>query len=162
MFEDSTHGGRHQLRYTEFQDIFISTHALTEGDIGSHRFSDHCNISTHALTEGDRILQCCDLMQGISTHALTEGDFRHDHMHDLIHIFQLTPSRRATPSRVSPWYWMIFQLTPSRRATTSSNVCSDYCRHFNSRPHGGRPRRWNLRIWISHFNSRPHGGRQGG
>ena len=74
MFEDSTHGGRHQLRYTEFQDIFISTHALTEGDIGSHRFSDHCNISTHALTEGDRILQCCDLMQGISTHALTEGD----------------------------------------------------------------------------------------
>ena len=31
--------------------------------------------------------------------------------------FQLTPSRRATPSRVSPWYWMIFQLTPSRRAT---------------------------------------------
>ena len=75
MFEDSTHGGRHQLRYTEFQDIFISTHALTEGDITSIEWNIFFNIfqltpSRRATAwEGVRMI-----IGGISTHALTEGD----------------------------------------------------------------------------------------
>ena len=33
------------------------------------------------------------------------------------------------------------------------------CLHFNSRPHGGRPRRCGGRHNRRYFNSRPHGGR---
>ena len=74
-------------------------------------------ISTHALTEGDNYI-CAELcVQWISTHALTEGDGQfHIHSFKKI-IFQLTPSRRATPvSTVHPSR-STFQLTPSRRAT---------------------------------------------
>ena len=162
MFEDSTHGGRHQLRYTEFQDIFISTHALTEGDITSIERNIFFNIfqltpsrrATLAAAQntftrryfnsrphgGRHVVWSCKTLQNhISTHALTEGD------QSLLSVvpakkFQLTPSRRATP-------WVL----PGNMAVLW---------HFNSRPHGGR--RWTglLPGWTFHFNSRPHGGRQ--
>ena len=97
MFEDSTHGGRHQLRYTEFQDIFISTHALTEGDITSierniffnifqltpsrRATGRHREIETHAVyfnsrPHGGRRPGSIETRNRdrISTHALTEGD----------------------------------------------------------------------------------------
>ena len=53
---------------------YISTHALTEGDVFPLHAIAVCFISTHALTEGDVsdsvLARLCD----ISTHALTEGD----------------------------------------------------------------------------------------
>ena len=75
-------------------------------------------------------------------------------------LFQLTPSRRATPcpfliissSGISTHALTegdltsfrcsassIFQLTPSRRATACTDRCTVHADHFNSRPHGGRP-----------------------
>ena len=142
MFEDSTHGGRHQLRYTEFQDIFISTHALTEGDITSierniffnifqltpsrRATQDECDrdsdriISTHALTEGDDALPSIPPVTSISTHALTEGD-----KGDILWRSGHTDfNSRPHGGRLQPCYvereHVAFQLTPSRRATGQS------------------------------------------
>ena len=139
MFEDSTHGGQHQLRYTEFQGIFISTHALTEGDITSIERNIFFNI--FQLTPSRRAtddIEKSKLAPYISTHALTEGDkrlmyrTRHGkHFNSRPHggrrqegsgamtrsLFQLTPSRRATRTFVRFQYLFSFQLTPSRRAT---------------------------------------------
>ena len=55
--------------------VFISTHALTEGDATRSHFPLFIIISTHALTEGDFPATVCDI---------------------ILLIFQLTPSRRAT------------------------------------------------------------------
>ena len=56
--------------------FFISTHALTEGDVTVLLDSIvKWLISTHALTEGDGEFQDISNMVDISTHALTEGDF---------------------------------------------------------------------------------------
>ena len=76
MFEDSTHGGRQNwwLRYPTF--LRTSTHALTEGDAvlpGMYRRTAHFNSRPH-------------------------GGRPHAHlMCTTRKIFQLTPSRRATP-----------------------------------------------------------------
>ena len=75
-FNSRPHGGR-QRQPQPLCRLYISTHALTEGDTAIfHPFSD-TEISTHALTEGDEdldtILPPCI---AISTHALTEGDIR--------------------------------------------------------------------------------------
>ena len=54
-------------------------------------------ISTHALTEGDMILRRIGAVSlGISTHALTEGDAWQPVCPIRPVSFQLTPSRRAT------------------------------------------------------------------
>ena len=75
-------------------------------------------ISTHALTEGDQNGSYFIRHDKISTHALTEGDF---------------PAARLQAGRMS------FQLTPSRRATKLAICFILLTKHFNSRPHGGRP-----------------------
>ena len=76
--------------------LYISTHALTEGDkipMNAEPSSEHFNsrphggrrsshwssrsrkrISTHALTEGDYRRSQSHISVSISTHALTEGD----------------------------------------------------------------------------------------
>ena len=75
----------------------ISTHALTEGDVAPILFSTPSRI--------------------ISTHALTEGDTTFSNHLQSNHLFQLTPSRRATEQVPFGVYAVEFQLTPSRRAT---------------------------------------------
>ena len=52
----------------------------------------------------------------------------------------------------------IFQLTPSRRATPARTVQKRF-EYFNSRPHGGRPTGSCSGSSMRNFNSRPHGGR---
>ena len=75
-FNSRPHGGRRcSLCFSACID-FISTHALTEGDVSVLKVHTVYDISTHALTEGD--LDTLFLMALI--------------------IFQLTPSRRATLS----------------------------------------------------------------
>ena len=74
-------------------------------------------ISTHALTEGDDDI----------TLAILGGEYFNSRPHGgrlslygpptLLMEFQLTPSRRATPSTDRPSPRCSFQLTPSRRAT---------------------------------------------
>ena len=59
----------------------------------------------------------------------------------------------------SPRLRVSFQLTPSRRATLPSQIIFNQIIYFNSRPHGGRPRRCGGRHNRRYFNSRPHGGR---
>ena len=53
-------------------------------------------ISTHALTEGDVDKVPIIPTPSISTHALTEGDSFQKPPEALKRSFQLTPSRRAT------------------------------------------------------------------
>ena len=63
------------------------------------RSSHPCRIiSTHALTEGDDFSQEYRHWEVISTHALTEGDFLGMGLKQAQAVFQLTPSRRATPA----------------------------------------------------------------
>ena len=122
-----------------FRDI--STHALTEGDKYPLTPSSMLSlfqltpsrratlqkmpkfyklaISTHALTEGDKIISDAATENNISTHALTEGDIRRSQNDFRNYGFQLTPSRRATPTHVTIRSTGRFQLTPSRRATPS-------------------------------------------
>ena len=54
--------------------LFISTHALTEGDMKEVNIELWKMISTHALTEGDGLDVVEEYNFEISTHALTEGD----------------------------------------------------------------------------------------
>ena len=97
--------------------LFISTHALTEGDNSSiNSFSKllYFNSRPHRGRPARGIFD--DRFSRISTHALTEGDF------DLwfnrsIRLFQLTPSQRATLSNFSHYMSLSY---------------------FNSRPHRGR------------------------
>ena len=84
---------RNHLHFTR-----ISTHALTEGDYDCFFCGILRAISTHALTEGDSVRLSTSAPRSISTHALTEGDDFKTTSNRLSHIFQLTPSRRATSS----------------------------------------------------------------
>lgn len=115
MFEDSTHGGRHQLRYTEFQDIFISTHALTEGDIGSHRFSDHCNISTHALTEGDCKFRQIFLLNRCYAYSIS--------LYFLPHFISLLPQILSFQQKSFKFQVRIFLLFSVHSAFALQNQC---------------------------------------
>ena len=76
--------------------LFISTHALTEGDIHLRSFARKCRISTHALTEGDQNSTESG-MHGEDFNSRPHGG-RHSTPHVLLKtsLFQLTPSRRAT------------------------------------------------------------------
>ena len=119
-------------------EIYISTHALTEGDIDAN---DVIFYYTFQLTPSRRATVEWGEHQdwaNISTHALTEGDFLAWHSNRR-RLFQLTPSRRATDGHCWPFRLIhisthaltegdfrfvssenpqsIFQLTPSRRAT---------------------------------------------
>ena len=102
--------------------LFISTHALTEGDIHLRSFARKCRISTHALTEGDQNSTESG-MHGEDFNSRPHGgrrfylpsfpplyDFnsrphggRHSTPHVLLKtsLFQLTPSRRATQTNGS-------------------------------------------------------------
>ena len=125
-FNSRPHGGRRHS-VSSLYLLFISTHALTEGDHtlfiflsslsyfnsrphgGRQKYSRYTfcvpDISTHALTEGDTDRTYSRDTGKISTHALTEGDTKPVSMIDTGFAFQLTPSRRATNrSWQKNWY----------------------------------------------------------
>ena len=97
-FNSRPHGGRQDAVIMCAGSRSISTHALTEGDKREPTKQQKENISTHALTEGDPAIRNHLHFTRISTHALTEGDDFKTTSNRLSHIFQLTPSRRATSS----------------------------------------------------------------
>ena len=126
---------RNHLHFTR-----ISTHALTEGDYDCFFCGILRAISTHALTEGDSVRLSTSAPRSISTHALTEGDDFKTTSNRLSHIFQLTPSRRATSS-----FCRIGKMPKiSTHALTEGDCLPSgfqaFRFYFNSRPHGGRPR----------------------
>ena len=53
-------------------------------------------VSTHALTEGDVTADEVKKFKLVSTHALTEGDQSGGRVIPFFYVFQLTPSQRAT------------------------------------------------------------------
>ena len=142
-----------------YEQVIISTHALTEGDNSVRHFyrsAQYFNsrphggrrgaaksagmdyISTHALTEGDRIHSAEVLgYQNFNSRPHGGRQFRSPFLPQRP-IFQLTPSRRATPNSSAISVPILFQLTPSRRATWFENLGIVHTLHFNSRPHGGR------------------------
>ena len=139
MFEDSTHGGQHQLRYTEFQDIFISTHALTKGDITSIERNIFFNIfqltpsrrATGLGRQETAVIKSFQLTPSRRATPFRSPPLLLRHFNSRPHggrravfaadiemaVFQLTPSRRATMFTFALTELMLFQLTPSRRAT---------------------------------------------
>ena len=101
--------------------LFISTHALTEGDIHLRSFARKCRISTHALTEGDQNSTESG-MHGEDFNSRPHGGRRFylpSFQKLIFHTksFQLTPSRKATYFQRIVQPPEVFQLTPSRRAT---------------------------------------------
>ena len=136
------------------------------------------NISTHALTEGDSWPKCTTTISGlfqltpsrratveeampviawkhISTHALTEGDVPTGKSTGRNGPFQLTPSRRATLPGIHRNLSRGFQLTPSRRATSLQLESSALPEYFNSRPHGGRRKLFQMRFLARLFQLTP-------
>ena len=117
----------------------ISTHALTEGDScffskiffeiyfnsrphGGRRLSRNSPIVLvyfNSRPHGGRRIPPVTSKRvfNISTHALTEGDSQHCFAENIVNLFQLTPSRRATREHFCFPCRTAFQLTPSRRAT---------------------------------------------
>ena len=156
----------------------ISTHALTEGDAHYSFQQFQIDISTHALTEGDEMCVQGGYNYEISTHALTEGDGQMPATNET--SFISTHGGRLCHENPDQ-FPHLFQLTPSRRATFLRLMLIRINLYFNSRPHGGRqlrpahlPRRLAISThaltegdhsccryssFLSHFNSRPHGGR---
>ena len=98
--------------------LVFSTHAFTEGDVLSSFFGWLYAISTHAFTEGDGVqLKRKFYWKRISTHAFTEGDvlleigiLACNHFNSRLHGRRPVEKRGATISE-------LFQLTPSRKAT---------------------------------------------
>ena len=103
--------------------LFISTHALTEGDIHLRSFARKCRISTHALTEGDQNSTESG-MHGEDFNSRPHGGRpKYERFVLAADIFQLTPSRRATARQRQRNAWKrAFQLTPSRRATVEATI----------------------------------------
>ena len=96
-FNSRLHGRRHFFDSGELVKFLISTHAFTEGDrISIRREITQKIISTHAFTEGDPIVA------------------------------------------VEPFLTIRFQLTPSRKATPSRWIPAAHPGYFNSRLHGRR------------------------
>ena len=115
MFEDSTHGGRHQLRYTEFQGIFISTHALTEGDL-AHVVGEHLLIiSTHALTEGDRKFRQIFLLNRGYAYSIS--------LYFLPHFISLLPQILSFQQKPFKFQVRIFLLFSVHLAFALQNQC---------------------------------------
>ena len=56
----------------DYINVYISTHALTEGDSTRSIKEPHVTISTHALTEGDCKVVAGTVEPDLSTDALTE------------------------------------------------------------------------------------------
>ena len=137
-FNSRPHGGRHSHGAGIGSSFCISTHALTEGDVDKVPIIPTPSISTHALTEGDSFQKPPEALK---------------------RSFQLTPSRRATVYRETIRY----NRNISTHALTEGDklaICFILLiKHFNSRPHGGRPVRAVPWCWTENFNSRPHGGR---
>ena len=135
--------------------LFISTHALTEGDIHLRSFARKCRISTHALTEGDQNSTESG-MHGEDFNSRPHGgrrfylpsfpplyDFnsrphggRHSTPHVLLKtsLFQLTPSRKATYFQRIVQPPEVFQLTPSRRATKKPDEHKNHYKTFQLTP----------------------------
>ena len=146
---------------TKQQKENISTHALTEGDPAIRNHLHFTRISTHALTEGDYDCFFCGILRAISTHALTEGDDFKTTSNRLSHIFQLTPSRRATSAPpVATIIIETFQLTPSRRATLAPIGARSGLYISTHALTEGDKIPMNAEPSSEHFNSRPHGGRR--
>ena len=117
-FNSRPHGGR-LLALFLLVVAYISTHALTEGDLihpfTYHLISTYFNSRPHggrptrsgctgtssnfnSRPHGGRLPHPLELVviQEISTHALTEGDYTRCSGNAVSRLFQLTPSRRAT------------------------------------------------------------------
>ena len=117
--------------------LFISTHALTEGDIHLRSFARKCRISTHALTEGDQNSTESG-MHGEDFNSRPHGGRRfYLPSFPPLYDFNSRPhgGRHSTPHVLLKT--SLFQLTPSRRATWPGTVLT-IPGYFNSRPHGGR------------------------
>ena len=138
-FNSRPHGGRlpcpHCGEYIELFQLTPSRRAT--GELKHDVFEDA--ISTHALTEGDAMPALRRVHRVISTHALTEGDQGLQQPDAFPFYFNSRPHGGRPSSFVACHAAHIFQLTPSRRATI---IWIRLCRkisYFNSRPHGGRP-----------------------
>ena len=161
-FNSRPHRGRHLCDIHELTVVFISTHALTEGDLMLQSVSRL--LSVFQLTPSQRATSRCPV-------------------HTSQQIFQLTPSQRATLGDVWVVFWKyhfnsrphrgrpriptatrpepLFQLTPSQRATGTGILGHRQAVYFNSRPHRGRhPGEKRVRCGTEYFNSRPHRGRR--
>ena len=147
--------------FTSYCVLYISTHALTEGDAGfcegvREAFSFQLTPSRRATITAFGTAK----LSRISTHALTEGDLDLAKVDSSTGEFQLTPSRRATIESGVDSIYVTFQLTPSRRATKRYSLFVNIRWISTHALTEGDVTSRCLRLSASYFNSRPHGGRR--
>ena len=139
--------------------LFISTHALTEGDIHLRSFARKCRISTHALTEGDQNSTESG-MHGEDFNSRPHGGRRfYLPSFPPLYDFNSRPHGGRQKYKKESYRRRHFNSRPHGRRLTFSGSSSPR-KYFNSRPHGGRLRSQNIRSIRRNFNSRPHGGRR--
>ena len=158
-FNSRPHGGRPYNRLHGDSDILfqLTPSRRATGILHFQRISHF--ISTHALTEGDveEIQQWGPL--DISTHALTEGD--HSIPAPMLPLphFNSRPHGGRQMRQMRPQKQRKFQLTPSRRATVidfDDSIIEDISTHALTE---GDHKWGGDTSGSAHFNSRPHGGR---
>ena len=98
--------------------MYISTHALTEGDSDLSQASNadiafQLTPSRRATTQGEESSNTYEYFNS-RPHG---GRHIFGHFNPTLLSFQLTPSRRATAGTPCTCPTVLFQLTPSRRAT---------------------------------------------
>ena len=163
--------------------MYISTHALTEGDSDLSQASNadiafQLTPSRRATTQGEessntyeyfnsrphggRLQERLVLVRQYYFNSRPHGGRPCFFSRIFFEIsFQLTPSRRATQDGLVSGYLTGFQLTPSRRAT--SFLVLFYlllCISTHALTEGDGQFLLQISRWR-YFNSRPHGGRHG-
>ena len=115
-FNSRPHGGRPERAVINHL-IYISTHALTEGDDGTQGQAHLWNYF-NSRPHGGR------LSAPLAVSA--------------IKTFQLTPSRRATLCHIPEFYQRIISTHALTEGDSFAQAIKNTFSYFNSRPHGGR------------------------
>ena len=116
-------------------------------------------ISTHALTEGDQNSTESG-MHGEDFNSRPHGGRRfYLPSFPPLYDFNSRPHGGRQKYKKESYRRRHFNSRPHGRRLTFSGSSSPR-KYFNSRPHGGRLRSQNIRSIRRNFNSRPHGGRR--
>ena len=141
-FNSRPHGGR-QFPVPDTRHHFLNFNSRPHGGRRERNLPTQILqiISTHALTEGDICRRCSKNLLGHFNSRPHGGRHRSPELRTARENFNSrSHGGRRFPGSCTPSQ-RIFQLTPSRRATTPLYITSLSSIYFNSRPHGGRPRR---------------------
>ena len=119
-FNSRPHGGRRVL-FPRPAFLLISTHALTEGDVGNHRVVYIACISTHALTEGDGKFRQIFLLNRGYAYSIS--------LYFLPHFISLLPQILSFQQKSFKFQVRIFLLFSVHLAFALQNQCVHHVKY---------------------------------